>query len=204
MATKWLLTDDGFCLTADNENTLDSDALAGMRMATAEQSGMGRTNISSIICNVTTGMDAGQPAKQVAPQRSAVTAEECCAACTANAACDVFALEPSQPDAAGKYQYCWLLKDVRTMHHNPARAIGIVRGEMPHVGPPPSPPPPPPPKKHLGCKFGVPSIAHNDTGYDDQSYWRGRSWCAMHFELSHPASSLVSDVLCIPLCCCLM
>lgn len=180
MVTNWLLTDDGFCLTADNENSFDNDALAGMRTASAEAA-----SLSSKSCNVTVGMDAGQPAQQVAPPRTAVTAEECCAACTANAACEVFALEPSQPDTAGKYQFCWLLKNVRTMHHNSQRAMGIIRGHIPHVGPPP-PPTPAPPKKHLGCKFGVPSIAHNDTGYDDQSYWRGRSWCAMHASCCHP------------------
>jgi|EP01043_Picozoa_sp_COSAG02_P021066 hypothetical protein len=187
MVTKWLLTDDGFCLTADNENAFDKDALAGMRAATAEDRDVDGTNMARKNCSVTIGMDAGQPAKQVAPPRSAVTAETCCAACTANKACDVFALQPGQPDVTGKYQYCWLLKDVRTMHQNPDRVMGIVRGKRPHVDPPP-PSPPPTPKKHLGCKFGVPSIAHNDTGYDDQSYWRGRSWYAMHLKSSHQAS----------------
>ena len=58
--------------------------------------------------------------------------------------------------------------------------MGIVRGAIPRVGPPPPPARGPPnPKQHLGCRFGVPSIAHNDTGYDDQSYWRGRSWCVL-------------------------
>jgi hypothetical protein len=126
---------------------------------------------------VTVGMDAGQPAQQVAPPKTSVTAAECCAACRADPSCEVFALQPGRPDSTGKYSFCWQLKDVKTMHKNPARVMGIVRGPVPRVGPPPPPPPAPAPKKHLGCKYGVPSIAHNNTGYDDQSYWRGRSWC---------------------------
>jgi len=160
MVTTWLLTDDGFCLTAENEKAIDNDASNGVPENPQHS--------PSKKCNITVGMDAGQPAHQVAPPRSNVTADQCCAACAANEACEVFALQPSQPDIVGKYRFCWFLKDVRTMHNNGDRAIGIMRGKRPHVGPPPKP--------HLGCKFGVPSIAHNNTGYDDQSYWRGRSW----------------------------
>ena len=28
----------------------------------------------------------------------------------------------------------------------------------------------------LGCKYGLPSISHNDSAYKDQVYWRGRTW----------------------------
>ena len=169
MVTRWLLTDDGFCLTAENEKAIDSDAFNGVP---ENPDGDGQHSPSKK-CNISVGMDAGQPAHQVAPPRPNVTADQCCAACAANEACEVFALQPSQPDIVGKYRFCWFLKDVRTMHNNRDRAIGIIRGKRPRVGPTPAPAPP---KPHLGCKFGVPSIAHNDTGYDDQSYWRGRSW----------------------------
>ena len=50
----------------------------------------------------------------------------------------------------------------------------------------------------MGCKFGVPSIAHSQFGYTDQSYWRGRTWGPMNMlvyrGLSHPKYQGVAEV----------
>ena len=63
------------------------------------------------------------------------------------------------------------------------------------VQPPPTPAPTPAPAPTpgpapLGCTYGMPSIAHNDSAFKDQNYWRGRVWGPMNFlvyaGLSHP------------------
>ena len=61
--------------------------------------------------------------------------------------------------------------------------------------PPPAPVPGPTPKP---CAFGMPSIAHNDSAYNDQVYWRGRVWGPMNYlvfaGLSHPRYANVPAV----------
>ena len=82
-----------------------------------------------------------------------------------------------------------LLKDVTTVVSTSGRAFGCVKGTAPKPAPRPTPAPPPP-RKHLGCKYGLPSISHNDSAYGDQDYWRGRTWGPMNFlvyrGLAHP------------------
>ena len=174
MAARWLLSDDGFCLTEAND----------------EPTGHGKgaeTNRTACGggCDVRAGMDAAQPAKQVAAPKSHTTAAECCAACKALAACEVFVLS-GQPKG-GVYENCWLLADVDEMHANPERTLGCVRGGEPSKG-----------SAKMGCKFGVPSIAHSQFGYTDQSYWRGRTWGPMNMlvyrGLSHPKYQGVAEV----------
>merc|ERR1712014_311614 len=50
----------------------------------------------------------------------------------------------------------------------------------------------------LDCPYGLPSIAHNDSAYKDQTYWRGRVWGPMNYlvyaGLSHPRYANVKEV----------
>jgi putative isomerase len=161
MATRWLLTDEGFCLTQNG--SAGAATVQGAMLACGG-------------CNVTAGTDAAQPAQQVATPLPLVTAATCCAACQNTTGCEAFVLggDP-QPSSGGVYPTCWRLANVTTVVPAPtggehARAFGCVHGRAPHHAPAPPPHPPAPPASPKPCKFGLPSIAHSDHGYDDQSY----------------------------------
>jgi hypothetical protein len=66
---------------------------------------------------------------------------------------------------------------------------------QPPLTPAPTPAPAPTPDSSV-CAYGMPSIAHNDSAYKDQDYWRGRVWGPMNFlvyaGLSHPRYAKVS------------
>lgn len=112
MATKWLMTDQGFCLTAENA-AMHSDTTTETQQQQVVDSrdeeheeGLPPSVSCSIGCNVTHGVDASQPAAQVAPPLSDATIEKCCAACKENSACESFVLG-GKADEAGAYPYCW-------------------------------------------------------------------------------------------------
>lgn len=52
------------------------------------------------------------------------------------------------------------------------------------------------------CQFPLPSIAHQDPTYKDQSYWRGRTWgpfnCLVYWGLAHPLYAKVPAHLAPP------
>ena len=187
MASKWLLTDNGFCLTDQSSTTETDDDERAMEVVG-----------SCGGCNITHGMDAKQPAAQVAPEMYNVSPAACCAACKANAGCETFVLG-GNPNTAGVYPNCWLLANVtQSITVRSGRALGCVKGVSPTPIPPPPPSPPPKPPSPIPCKYGVPSISHGDSAYTDQSYWRGRTWGPMNFlvwkGLAHPKYKDVAEV----------
>ena len=181
MATKWLMTDAGFCLTAENaaEHAAGGGDAVVVAISDASESSL-PPRVSCGGCNVTHGVDASQPAAQVAPGPKMPTIATCCAACKAHSECESFVLQ-GLADARGIFKECYLLKDVTAVIAAPGKSFGCVKGPAPKPAPRPAPAPPPPAKPRLGCKYGLPSISHNDSAYGDQDYWRGRTWGPMNF-----------------------
>ena len=176
MASKWLLTDEGFCLTDQSSTTTETNEDVLPKEVVGSCGG----------CNITHDMDAKQPATQVGPQKHDVSSAVCCTACKANVECETFVLG-GKPNAAGAYPDCWLLANVtQSITVGSGRALGCVKGASPT------------PIPGMGCKYGVPSISHGDPAYTDQSYWRGRTWGPMNFlvwkGLAHPKYKNVAAV----------
>ena len=90
MASKWLLQDEGFCLTENDSSTDTADSRDTSWFYENETT---PTRMTCTECSYVSGIDAHQPAKQVGPSTGPASIVTCCAACKANPLCENFVSE---------------------------------------------------------------------------------------------------------------